>query len=99
MAYRNTKTETKRFGRLDLSTLKRCPLCQCLNSSLNPECFVCGWRNAFDQEPELIRDGLNELVDRCPNILRSLPRKRKKLVRRAMEKMSAFFRRPFDISV
>lgn len=55
--------------RLALENLKRCTLCGALNARQNAECFVCRWHGRFQQDPDVIEEGLNELLDRCPELI------------------------------
>lgn len=48
--------------RLATRNLKRCPLCESVNSRRNAECFVCGWRGQFDEDPVAIEQGLIRLL-------------------------------------
>lgn len=59
---------TPREQRLAARNLKRCPLCEALNSSRNNECFVCSWHGVFDHRPESIEEGLIELLLREPKV-------------------------------
>lgn len=54
--------------RFAAESLKRCPLCGAVNSRSNEDCFLCGWEGRFDYDPASIQDGLNELVERCPEL-------------------------------
>lgn len=54
--------------RLAVESLMRCPLCGAVNASSNDECFVCTWAGAFEHEPEMIEEGLADLLDRCPEL-------------------------------
>lgn len=46
--------------------LKRCPLCNALNSATNEECFVCRWHGDFCHDQKMIEEGLASLLRRCP---------------------------------
>lgn len=50
-----------------LQNLKRCPLCGTLNARLNGECVTCRWHGVFESDPFQIQEGLNEIMDRCPD--------------------------------
>lgn len=53
---------------LATDNLKRCPLCGAVNARQNAECFVCRWQGEFSHEPADIEDGLEDLVERCPEL-------------------------------
>ena len=55
--------------RLAIDSLKCCPLCGAVNAAQNHECFVCRWQGRFDRDPERIENGLNDLLDRCPELI------------------------------
>ncbi|HUD20900.1 MAG TPA: hypothetical protein VMQ44_02435 [Candidatus Saccharimonadales bacterium] len=63
--------------------LKRCQLCGALNSLRNYECFVCRWHGQFDTSQRAIDEGLEELLNECPDlesrIGRSLARPRRRI--------------------
>ena len=61
-AYRDSE-----YKRVTLDSLMRCPLCGAVNSAANTQCFVCTWHGAFDHEPEIVEEGLAELIDNCPD--------------------------------
>ena len=50
------------------ANLKRCPLCGAVNANKNSECFACGWYGRFDCDAETVEEGLNLLIDRCPEL-------------------------------
>jgi len=52
--------------------LKRCPLCDAINARSNEECFVCNWHGAFDHDPVHVEAGLDELLDRCPELANAM---------------------------
>lgn len=56
-----------------IANLKRCPLCGAVNAHLNHECFACGWYGKFDHDPESVEEGLQILMDRCPELARPAP--------------------------
>ena len=60
-----TDNERRQFA---LANLKRCPLCGAVNAHLNHECFACGWYGKFDHDPESVEEGLQMLMDRCPEL-------------------------------
>lgn len=55
--------------RLAIDSLKCCPLCGAVNAAQNSECFVCRWQGRFDHDPDRIENGLNDLLDRCPELI------------------------------
>lgn len=54
--------------------LKRCPLCGALNTKRNRECFVCRWRGEFQYDEAAINQGLEDLLDRCPELQAAMQR-------------------------
>lgn len=48
--------------------LKRCPLCGAVNAKQNAECFLCAWHGEFEYELESVEEGLEELLERCPEL-------------------------------
>lgn len=54
--------------RMPLRKLKCCPLCGSVNARANRECFVCGWKGTFDEDPTTIERGLADLIERCPDL-------------------------------
>jgi hypothetical protein len=75
--------------------LKRCPLCGAVNAQQNGECFACGWFGQFDQDPEVVEEGLNLLIDRCPELANAtsfnIPRPS------LWDRIRAFFRKRIDL--
>lgn len=57
----------KKLVRQQLGRLKRCPLCDSINSRENRECAVCGWGGKFILDRALVADALAALVDQCPS--------------------------------
>jgi len=39
-----------------------------VNANKNEECFACGWYGRFDCDAETVEEGLNLLIDRCPEL-------------------------------
>lgn len=77
MANRYGFTSEPDLRRLPLD-LKRCPLCGTINSADNGDCVMCGWHGSFERDPELIEEGLYEMMIRCPDLAEALlesPRK------------------------
>lgn len=60
------RLETKRL--ISSHTLKRCTLCGAVNAVSNEECFVCRWHGEFQTDPAEIELGVNQLLDRCPEL-------------------------------
>lgn len=61
-----------RFGsqrRFAPENLKRCPLCGAVNAKQNIECFLCSWSGQFDYEIQAVEEGLEELLERCPELV------------------------------
>lgn len=58
--------------RLASESLKRCPLCDSLNSASNGECFACGWHGKFENDPDLVEEALDSLLARCPSLAEAL---------------------------
>lgn len=54
--------------------LKRCPLCGALNTKRNRECFVCRWRGEFQYDEAAINQGLEDLLERCPELQAAMQR-------------------------
>jgi hypothetical protein len=54
--------------RFAVETLKVCPLCGAVNAHTNGECFVCCWAGQFDFDPTHIAEGLDTLLQRCPEL-------------------------------
>jgi hypothetical protein len=89
------------LGRMAVNSLKSCPLCRAINAIGNHECFSCTWSGAFDHDPELLRTGVLDLIDRCPELKLALkvvsPPSKKRSLR---SRLLSFFRsRPLDIRV
>lgn len=86
--------------KLAAQCLKRCPLCGTLNARPNPECVTCRWHGAFDDDPVLIEEGLQEMMEHCPDLLEVLlPRPRRRLgpwqgLLWIWSQLKAFFARP-----
>jgi len=55
--------------RLVSGSLKRCPVCGAVNARQNEECFVCRWHGRFEMDPVMIADGLDLLLEDCPEFL------------------------------
>ncbi|MBN9504291.1 MAG: hypothetical protein BGO01_03900 [Armatimonadetes bacterium 55-13] len=90
---RTNQDNRRRFA---AANLKRCPLCGAVNTQQNHQCFACGWHGKFDQDPAIVQEGLNQLMDRCPELTNgaSLEEPKKpSLWRRILNK----FRRKVDI--
>jgi len=91
------RAETKRL--ISSHTLKRCTLCGAVNSIANEECFVCRWRGEFDRDPDEIEIGVNQLLDRCPELAVAMidksiqVRKRLPWFRKLTSKFAEFLRR------
>ncbi len=49
--------------------LKRCPLCEALNSVESPTCFVCSWAGGFESDETALADSLDRLMARCPELV------------------------------
>ncbi len=79
------------------TNLKRCPLCGAVNAHQNHECFACGWYGAFDRDPDTVEEGLNLLIDRCPELANTTNFSRKP--KGFWQRIQAFFRRPFELRV
>lgn len=52
--------------------LKRCPLCGTINALSISECVTCSWHGEFVRDPEVIEDGLYEMMVRCPELAEAL---------------------------
>jgi hypothetical protein len=52
--------------------LKRCPLCGTINAASNCECVTCCWAGAFENDQEIIEEGLYEMMVRCPELAEAL---------------------------
>lgn len=77
------------------ANLKRCPLCGAVNAHQNHECFACGWHGQFDRDPETVEEGLNLLIDRCPELANATTFGKEKPS--FWDKIRAFFRRGIDL--
>lgn len=92
---------TLREGRRRLASdnLKRCPLCGAVNAKQSAECFVCAWRGEFETHPQAIEEGLELLIEQCPELSELLTR-RPTAFERLAESFKALtrriFRRKFD---
>lgn len=54
--------------RFAAENLKRCPLCGAVNARQNDECFLCAWSGQFEYDIEAVEEGLEELLERCPEL-------------------------------
>ena len=85
--------------RLASDNLKRCPLCGAVNAKQSAECFVCAWQGEFETHPQAIEEGLDLLIEQCPELSELLTR-RPTFWERMGERISAWtrslFRRRFD---
>lgn len=66
--------------RISLDQLKRCPVCGTVNAAPVFECVTCRWHGDFIQDHEQVEEGLNELLDRCPDlaeVVLTIPPKRR----------------------
>lgn len=79
------------------ANLKRCPLCGAVNAHQNQDCFACGWYGAFDRDPATVEEGLNLLIDRCPELANATNFHPQQPT--LWDRLRAFFRRPFDVRV
>lgn len=52
--------------RQTIGRLKRCPLCDSVNSRHNRECVVCGWSGKFIHDRDQVATALDQLLDQCP---------------------------------
>lgn len=77
------------------ANLKRCPLCGAVNAHQNDDCFACGWYGAFDRDPDTVEEGLNLLIDRCPELANATTFGTTKLT--IWERIRSFFRRGIDL--
>lgn len=89
------------FRRLPLD-LKRCPLCGTINAVGSPECVTCSWSGGFDHDPEVVEEGLYEMMIRCPELAEALmdvPKPRRPRFN-VFQWLGRFFRRrrPLDYS-
>jgi hypothetical protein len=69
--YRYGNRQETELRRLPLE-LKRCPLCGTINAVSNGECVTCSWAGSFEQDPEIIEEGLYEMMVRCPELAEAL---------------------------
>ncbi|MBX3111495.1 MAG: hypothetical protein KF857_05740 [Fimbriimonadaceae bacterium] len=75
-----------------------CPLCGALNVIENEECFVCAWHGAFDDDPSLVESQLDEIVRRCPGLVRTQPNVAPaRFFHTLIHRLRALFRRPLNI--
>ena len=81
--------------RLAAANLKRCPLCGAVNAHQNEDCFACGWHGKFDRDPEIVEEGLNQLIDRCPELANAASFEPVK--RSLWDRIRALFRRRVDL--
>jgi len=51
--------------KLPLHELKRCPLCDAVTAIYSDECFCCGWKGKFINDPVQVAQGLGFLVQGC----------------------------------
>jgi hypothetical protein len=77
------------------ANLKRCPLCGAVNAHQNNTCFSCGWHGRFDRDPETVEEGLNLLIDRCPELANATNFAPKQPS--FWDRITAFFRRRVDL--
>jgi len=87
-SYTPSETQLK----LASANLKRCPLCESINAKQNAECFVCGWTGLFDNDPQSVAAGLEELLMRCPELVELVERPAKKRTD-LMHRVRAFWNR------
>lgn len=87
--------------RLRTRNLKACPVCGGLNAKQNRECFICRWSGRFDEDAESIERGLNDLIDRCPEIAEILfePRPARPGFLTKVRHWMGRFRRRLDLQV
>jgi hypothetical protein len=62
------ETRGAHIGKLAVHSLKSCPLCNAINALGNSECFSCAWAGNFEHDPEVLRWGVLDLIDRCPEL-------------------------------
>jgi len=60
-----TRSSIERFA---ADQLKACPVCHTVQSRLSRACFVCDWRGKFITDPEVIEQGLMEMLAHCPEL-------------------------------
>jgi hypothetical protein len=88
------------FRRLPLE-LKRCPLCGTINACGSTECVTCSWSGSFDRDPEVVEEGLYEMMIRCPELADALMDVPARPVRRRVSFFTwlrGLFRRRLDFS-
>jgi len=90
----NHRTSPQNRRRLAVANLKRCPLCGAVNAQQNQDCFACGWHGQFDRDPDTVEEGLNQLIDRCPELANAANFTPKKPT--LWQKIRAIFRRKVD---
>jgi len=56
----------------------RCSLCGAVNAIEVRECITCGWHGQFWTSPEIVEEGLEELLAACPEFLDTMLRRRPK---------------------
>lgn len=78
--------------RFAAENLKRCPLCGAVNARQNKECFLCSWSGKFEYELEAVEEGLEELLERCPE-LADLLLEPPTFLTRVRESLAGFWRR------
>jgi|SRR5579862_1464552 len=94
----NGKFEVRR--RLAAQNLKSCPLCGAINATSNPECFVCRWSGRFEKDPEVVQIGLDDLIDRCPELAESFLLEAANPIHRFLARLRRFFlRQRLDVRV
>jgi hypothetical protein len=54
--------------RQTIGRLKRCPLCDSVNSRQNRECAVCGWSGKFIHDRAQVAQALDDLIEKCPEL-------------------------------
>lgn len=86
------------YRRLPLD-LKRCPLCGTINAAESPECATCSWHGEFDRDPDIVEEGLFEMMVRCPELAETLiDRPRRPRRRRGfLAWLKGLFRRRVDL--
>jgi hypothetical protein len=58
----------------------RCPLCGSINSNEVRECITCSWHGEFWTSPEVVEEGLEELLAGSPELLEAMLRRRPKKI-------------------
>ena len=71
LAFRGT-SRYEGHRRFAAENLKRCPLCGAVNAKQNAECFLCTWSGRFEYQIEAVEEGLEELLQRCPELVELL---------------------------